>query len=33
MTHGQTKIARRIGVDKAALIADALSVDPREVGI
>lgn len=32
-SHGQTKVAHRIGVDRAALIADALSVDPWEVGI
>jgi hypothetical protein len=31
--HGQTRCARRIGVDRAALIADALSLAPHEVGI
>jgi hypothetical protein len=32
-SHGLTTTARRIGVDRAALIADALSVDPWEVGV
>jgi hypothetical protein len=32
-SHGQTKMAKRIGIDRAALLADALSVDPHEVGL
>ena len=32
-THGQRVRARSIGVDRAALIADALGVDPWEIGI
>ena len=32
-SHGRSVCAQRIGIDRAALIADALSVDPWEVGI
>jgi hypothetical protein len=32
-SHGQRHVSKRIGIDTAALIADALSVDPWEVGI
>jgi hypothetical protein len=32
-SHGRSRRARRIGVDRATLIADALSIDPWEVGI
>jgi hypothetical protein len=32
-SHGQRQVSKRIGIDTAALIADALSIDPWEVGI
>jgi hypothetical protein len=32
-SHGRSKPSRRIGIDTAALIADALNVDPFEVGL
>ena len=31
--YGENECARRIGIDRAALIADALNVDPFEVGL
>jgi hypothetical protein len=31
--HGRRRRARRIGVDRALLIASALSLDPHEVGL
>jgi len=32
-SHGHVTFARSIGVDRAALIADALNLDPYEVGL